>query len=226
MNRWSRLAVVAGIVAGLAPSVLAQGEGEGGAEGAAAVEATAEETPTVEEAPPPDYSQRLGTMEEKVNAEKERVFRSKATLQLLREIVIQGANSGSRSQVFFNNTLSNSYKVESVAYYLDGQSIYAKFDPSGGFSRDEEIMVWEGAIPPGKHQLTVNLVLRGSGKLFKYVEGYSFKVQSTQHFTVEEGQATDLHVDLFEQGGIGTPFLEKPKVEFEVKAAEIASGDE
>jgi len=201
-----------------------------------------EETPTEEateapvtetEAPPPEvdvnpeFGSRLGTMEEHVNTLKEQVFRSKATLQLLKEIVIQGGSAGARSTIKHINGLGPSYRLESVAYYLDGQSIYAKADPGGSLDSAKELMVWDGAIPPGSHNLTVNMVLKGNGfGVFNYVDGYTFKVQSSYAFTADEGQATTLNVEINEKKGFGVGFAERPTVEYELQTIDLVEDSE
>lgn len=172
-----------------------------------------------------EFTRRIGTMEEQVNAEKERVFRSKATLLLLKEIVLQGSDTAARSEVVHVNQLGGSYRVESVSYYLDNQSIFTRFDPSGALDEAQEIQVWDGAIPPGQHQLTVSMVLRGNGfRIFDYVQGYSFKVQSSYNFSTGEAQTTTLRVVVDEKKGFGIPYTERPTVEFQVSTQSLAGG--
>lgn len=196
------------VVTALAPAVLAQ-ESAGSSSGVTNTE----------------FTNKIGTMEEQVNAEKERVFRSKATLLLLKEIVLQGSDSAARSEVVHVNHLGGSYRVESVSYYLDNQSIFTRFDPSGALDEAEEIAVWDGAIPPGQHQLTVSMVLRGNGfRIFDYVQGYSFKVQSSYNFSTAEAQSTVLRVVVDEKKGFGIPYTERPTVEFQVSTQALAGG--
>ena len=161
-------------------------------------------------------------MEEEVNTLKERVFRSKATLQLLKEIVVQGSNGSSRASIWHINGLGKSYAVEAVSYYLDGQSIYAKSDPSGALGEDPEFKVWEGAIPPGNHNLTINVTLRGNGfGIFDYVEGYTFRLQSTYAFLAEDGNMSNVRVKLDEQGGVARSFEERPNVIYDFKSVDL-----
>jgi hypothetical protein len=193
----------------------------------------AAEVPTVDEASEateaaeepvadPQFGRRLGTMEEHVNTLKEQVFRSKATLQLLKEIVIQGGSAGARSTVFHVNDLGPSYRLESIAYYLDGQSIFAKADPGGSLDSAKELKVWDGAIPPGSHNLTVNMVLKGNGfGVFDYVDGYTFKVQSSYAFAAEEGQATQVRVVVDERRGVGVGFKDRPTVEYDLQTIQL-----
>ena len=84
------------------------------------------------ELPPPvmggDLHRELRTVEEQVSDLKERVFRSKATLELLKELVLDAAASGSRVVLWHINELGAGYSVESVQYFLDGKSVYSRVD--------------------------------------------------------------------------------------------------
>lgn len=229
MTRSLRLLLLAGSL-GLfasAPGLAQDGEGDGGVDGASpaseggVTEEVLDETETADDAAA-EYGRRLLTVEEEVNTLKERVFRSKATLQLLKEIVIQGSSTGSRAVLWHVNELGPTYTVESVSYYLDGQSVYAKADPNGSLDAVKELKIWDGAIPPGNHNLTVNLVLRGNGfGVFSYVEGYTFKVQSSYAFVAEDGNTSNVRVVLDERKGVARSFVERPNVEYELKAVRL-----
>lgn len=184
------------------------------------------EAPAAEPAPAAevdvDFDGRMGTMEEQVNTLKEQVFRSKATLQLLREIVIQGGSTGARSTVYHINDLGPGYTVESVAYYLDGQSIFAKQDPTGSLDNATELKIWDGAIPPGSHTLSVNMVLKGNGYgVFNYVDGYTFKVSSNYAFVADEGEQTAVRVTVDEKKGPWVRYDERPTVDYELQTVSM-----
>lgn len=227
MNRTFRVVSVLAML-GASGLVLAQ-EADSAAEEsseAAATEAPAEESAAAPAAPEPevdvDFDGRMGTMEEQVNTLKEQVFRSKATLQLLREIVIQGGSTGARSTVYHINDLGPGYTVESVAYYLDGQSIFAKQDPTGSLDNATELKIWDGAIPPGSHTLSVNMVLKGNGYgVFNYVDGYTFKVSSNYAFVADEGEQTAVRVTVDEKKGPWVRYDERPTVDYELQTISI-----
>ncbi len=236
MKRLRMLAAIGLLVAstGLA---IAQDEGEEAPDPAEATEAAPEEasdeTPDVEEEQRRleeerrleelDFRRELGTHEESVNVLKEDVFRSKATLQLLKEIVIVGGTAGARSTVYHINNLGPSYRLESVAYYLDGQSIFAKADPTGALAKSSEIKVFDAALPPGTHTLQVNMVLRGNGfGVFSYVNEYTFKVSSSYAFSAMEGEATAVKVNVHEKKGIGVGFAERPTVDYELETITLS----
>ena len=175
----------------------------------------------------PDFNRELRSIEEEVNGLKERVFRSKATLQLLKEVVIQGATSGANATIWHVNKLGNSYTVESVAYFLDGQSKFAKTDPAGSLDESKELKVFEGAVPPGDHNLTVNVRLRGNGYgVFKYVEKYQVNFKASSTFNAEEGRSCQVRVVLERQRGIGKSFTERPSISFDTRCTRQEGGSE
>jgi hypothetical protein len=161
-------------------------------------------------------NRELLSVEQDVAGLKERVFRSKATLQLLRELVIEGATLGSRVSVWHVNKLSGSYTVESVQYFLDGKSIFSRSDTAGGLDGLKDLEIHAQALPPGQHTLQINMALRGNGHgVFSYLRAYSFKVQSSHTFLVEDGKITVLRVRLDEKGGPFASFVDRPTVRFE-----------
>ena len=194
-----------------------------GQEGAASAAETSNVAPQTNAA----FNRELLTIEEQVNSLKERVFRSKATLQLLKEIVVQGTSSGSRGTVTHINKLGRSYTIESISYYLDGQGKFSKVDTAGGLDAQKEIQIFEGPIPPGNHSVTVHIKLRGNGLgIFKYVSNYVFNVQASTAFVAEDGKSCKIRTVVNERGGIGRSFTERPSVVFETRCIRMAEDGE
>mgnify|MGYP000565805190 CR=1 FL=1 len=191
---------------------------------AAAQDAPATEGEAAEQAgDPSDFNRALRTVEEDVHALKEQVFRSKATLQLLQEIVVQGSATGARSTIWHENKLGKGYTVESIRYFLDGQPKFAKVDTENGLDDLQEVKVFEGAVPPGSHQLVVNMRLRGSGYgVFSYVKQVQLTVQATTTFTAEEGKSCAVRAVLDERKGLGRSFTERPAVQFETQCVRLS----
>ncbi len=225
--------VLAGTL-GAAPGFAA--DDTGGAAGdeapAAAHVPTGESAAAPEAAPAEDgdqgeqFDKELLTIEEQVHSLKEQVFRSKATLQLLKEIVVQASSAGSRATIWHVNKLGRGYTIESVAYYLDGQGKFSKADPKGGLDEMDEFKVFEGALPPGQHNLTVNMQLRGNGfGIFSYVKDYTFNVQASTAFNAEEGKSCTVRVVADERKGIGRSFVERPNVRFETQCIRLTDSE-
>lgn len=216
MRRISWLALLAGIgVVAITPALAQDSNGS-------AVQEEPLETPTgTEEAG--DFNRELLTVEEQVDALKERVFRSKATLQLLKEIVIEGATTGSRATIWHVNKLGTAYKLESITYLLDGQSKFSKSDPSGSLSDSREFKIHDGALPPGNHNLSVDFKIRPTGfGIFKYAQAYEISVRSNYAFEAELGKACTVRSVLTDRGGVANSFEERAKVDFELKCERIA----
>ena len=163
------------------------------------------------------YARELRTVEEDVKRLKERVFRSKATLQLLKEIIVEGAGMGSRVVLWHVNKMGPSYTVDQVTYFLDGKSVFTRSaEIDGDLDGLREARVHEQTIPPGVHTLQVQMVLRGNGLgVFSYLESYSFKVQSSYQFEVKDGEMTTLRVIANERSGFARTFVDRPSVQYE-----------
>ena len=161
------------------------------------------------------YSVRLRDLEQRINALKEEIFRSKARLSLLAETVLEGVVGGGQAVIIHENRMSQSYRLVRVVYALDGAPIFNKADEEGRLGEQQEFEVYNGSIVPGEHTLTVNLEYRGHGYgVFSYLKGYRFKVRSTYTFAVPEGRISTLHVVGYEQGGPTTPLEERPAVRY------------
>ncbi len=169
-----------------------------------------------------EFNRRLLTAEEEVNGLKEQVFRAKATLQLLKEIVIQGSTSGARAVLWHHNELGPAFTIQSVSYYLDGQSIYTKTVADESLSSNREFKLHDGPIPAGNHTIAVSVVLRGNGfGVFSYVDSYTFKVQSSYAFAAEDGKSCEVWIRIRERKGIGRSFVERPSVEYDLSCTRV-----
>lgn len=169
-----------------------------------------------------EFNRELRTVEQDVNRLKEKVFRSKATLQLLKELVIEGATLGSRVILWHVNKMGPAYRTESIQYFLDGKNVYNKLDPSGHLGDLREVKLHDQAVPPGKHNLQIHMVLRGYGLgVFSYLKTYSFKVQSSYEFNVEDGKVTIVRTVANERPGMWRPFEERPTVQYEEKVEDL-----
>lgn len=172
-------------------------------------------------AKPPEnagYRLKIRNLEEKVNELKEKIFRSKARLLLLKETVLHGRISGSKALLVHRNEMGSSFRLEQVLYSLDGAPIYQKLDEDGDLDEKEEFEFFNGAIVPGNHNLSVFMVYRGHGYgIFSYLQGYVFRIRSSFAFNAEEGKIVRIKVVGYEKGGITTDLKDRPDVRFEME---------
>ncbi len=179
------------------------------------------------------YAVRLRDLEQRINELKEQIFRSKARLSLLAETVLSGTIAGAQATLVHENRMSSSYKLVKAVYALDGAPIFNKADENGELGDRETFDVYNGAIVPGEHTLTVNLEYRGHGYgIFSYLQGYRFKVRSNYNFTAPEGRGVTIRVVGYEKGGPTAPLEERPAIRYiervanrgEAAAADAAGG--
>lgn len=179
------------------------------------------------------YAVRLRDLEQRINELKEQIFRSKARLSLLAETVLSGTIAGAQATLVHENRMSSSYKLVKAVYALDGAPIFNKADENGELGDRETFDIYNGAIVPGEHTLTVNLEYRGHGYgIFSYLQGYRFKVRSNYNFTAPEGRGVTIRVVGYEKGGPTAPLEERPAIRYiervanrgEATAAEAAEG--
>lgn len=212
-NRWSAMLVAVGLLAVSSLPNLASAQ-EGG---------TKEEPLVGASETTAEFNRELLTVEQQVDSLKERVFRSKATLQLLKEIVIEGSSSGARATVWHVNKLSGAFRLESIQYLLDGQSKFSKADPSGSLDQTREFKIHDGAVPPGNHNLSVDLKIRPTGAgVFTYARDYEINVRSNYAFAAELGKTCTVRAVVSDRGGVVNSFEERAKVDFELKCERIS----
>ena len=90
-----------------------------------------------------------------------------------------------------NGAFLAAFVLDSVSYALDGAPIFTKTDTDGDLDGEVEIELFNGSIVPGNHNLSVNMVYRGSGYgVFSYLKGYVFRIRSSYAFTAEDRAAS------------------------------------
>jgi len=159
---------------------------------------------------------RLRRLEQRVQALKERAWRAKARVGMLKEAVL-GGGVGASATIVHKNKMGKSFRLLKLVYALDGTQIYAKSDDSGSLHRKKSIDILTGPIAPGSHTISVYAQYRGHGYgVFKYLNKYRFKVRSSHTFTASEGKGATIHVVGFEKGGVTTPLEKRPAIDFKV----------
>ncbi len=162
---------------------------------------------------------KVRTLEERVSDLKEKVFRTKARLMNLQELVIGGdITTGAKAVLIHRNEMGSSFYLESVTYALDGAPIYTKTDLDGDLDRRDEFEVFNGRIVPGNHQLAVQMVFRGHGfGIFSYLQDYKFKTQSAYTIEAEPGKVITVKVIGFEKGGFTSELKDRPAIKYELE---------
>lgn len=170
------------------------------------------------------YGDRLDGIEAEVMALKDKVFRSKARLEVLRSTVLSGVMAGGRVIIAHRNLMGVGFRLIRVAVILDGAQIFARSDETGALDAEDELPIFDGNLPPGPHEITVELVYQGQGYgAFDYLKGYTFKSSKNHAFAVGESGQFKLVSKGFEKGNLTTEMKDRPAVEWQTVAID-ASG--
>lgn len=168
---------------------------------------------------------RLRRLEQQVQALKERAWRAKARVGMLKEAVL-GGGVGANATIVHVNKMGSSYRLIKLVYALDGTQIFARNDDSGKLHENEDFEILTGPIAPGSHTLSVLALYRGHGYgVFKYLNKYKFTVRSSHTFTVTEGNATRIEAVAFERGGVTTELDQRPAMDFKVSQSKGPGGN-
>jgi hypothetical protein len=172
------------------------------------------------------YTVRLRSLEKNVNELKEQIFRTKARLNLLKETVLGGVIGASRAYIKHKNEMGSSFRLVKAAYALDGVQIFSKSDDTGLLAEMSDFEIYNGAIQPGSHTLTVVLQYQGNGfGVFSYLKGYKFTAKSSQSFVAAESKTTSITVVGYEKGNMTTQLSDKPAVDFRVNVTGSGAGE-
>ncbi len=167
---------------------------------------------------------RLRRLEQRVQALKERAWRAKARVGMLKEAVL-GGGVGATASVLHRNKMGSSFRLIKLVYALDGTQVFARADDTGALHKSKQFEVLTGPIAPGSHTLSVLAIYRGHGYgVFKYLTKYKFTVRSSHTFTATEGKATRIEAVAFEKGTLTTPLEDRPAIDFKVSHAKGPGG--
>ena len=144
-----------------------------------------------------NYDLRLRELGDRVDGLKQDVFRSKSRLLLLREQILRRSIGGARAVIEHHNDVSTIFELVGVSYLIDGTPV----DISASLT-DAVFNVYDSAVLPGPHTLTVSMRLKGNsqGGVFSYMEGYTLSVSRSLPFRVDEGRTFAVQVALVDTG--------------------------
>ncbi|MFH0901227.1 MAG: hypothetical protein V2A73_11425 [Pseudomonadota bacterium] len=159
---------------------------------------------------------RLRQLEQKIQELKEKSWRVKARVDLLKEAAL-GGGIGARVGIAHENRMGSAFRLVKLVYALDGVQVYSRSDTTGALDDLKKTDILSGPIEPGNHTLSLLMVYNGQGYgLFSYMKGYKFTVRSSHTFTATEGKLTQISALGYERGGVDTPMEKRPAVEFKV----------
>lgn len=162
------------------------------------------------------YDLKLRELEEKVIALKEKIFRTKTRLLLLKERVLNDVIAEAKAVIYHVNEMGSGFTLEQVLYYLDGEKIYFQDDSTGVLSDSETIEIYNGNVLPGNHVLQVEMVYRGDSALFAYLKDYRFRLRANFTFYATKGKITSVSAVGYKKGDITYDLTQRPSITFRV----------
>jgi hypothetical protein len=152
---------------------------------------------------------------------KEETFAAKSRLLLLRASVLQRSAAGSKLVVIHRDDMGAEYTPIQVLYALNRERKLSRASAADIRGLHEQVVIDE-KIVPGNHILTVRMVYKGAPwGAFQYMDAYTFTLESTYPFTIEEGKVHEVTVRAFEQGGVFTPYEERPTIGYSAKTHKL-----
>jgi len=107
--------------------------------------------------------------------------------------------------------MSSSFRLIGVTVGLDGRPLYAR--KAEAPPREGPLLVHDGVLEAGEHELAVELDFRGSGHgVFSYLNGYRFSAKKEHRFRLDGDRPAVVHVIAHERGGPTTPLEERPAI--------------
>jgi hypothetical protein len=171
------------------------------------------------------YRVKINQLQGRVNSLKEKIFRTKTRLAILKESLLSTSIAGAEARLMHRNEMGSSFNLEKVIYSLDGTPIYSKVDADGDLDDAKKLQIFDGPIVPGNHTLSVVMVYRGNGfGIFSYLRGYVFTLRNSHTFHAEEGKRIQVSVVGYEKGGMTTDLKDRPDIRFENKLSSPGRG--
>jgi len=158
---------------------------------------------------------RLRRLEQRVQALKERAWRAKARVGILKEDAL-GGGVGSQATLIHQNKMGSQFRLIKLVYAIDGAQVFTRSDDAAeSLYKTKTFDILNGPIAPGSHTISVVAVYRGHGLgPFKYMDKYTFTAQGSHTFTVDEGKTVKVDAVGYEKGGPNTPTEKKPDIKF------------
>lgn len=166
---------------------------------------------------------KLRELEEKVVTLKEKVFRSKTRLLLLKERLLNDVIAEAKVVIFHENDMGASFKPVSVLYHLDGEKIYFQDDSTKLLEDTASFEIFNQNLVPGNHVLSVEMVYRGDSSVFAYLKDYLFKLRASYTFYATKGKITTVRAIGYQKGDITYDLRERPSITFDVKQVSYTS---
>ena len=148
-----------------------------------------------------DHRALLSELGIKIDDVERKIIAAQEKVEVLKDTVLEGIVSRARSRIVHVNQMGGKFLLSKAVYTLDGGVIFDREDIDGSLSNQEEVVLFDGPIAPGDHEIRVALLFRvGSVGVFTYAEGYKFKVDSRYVMKAVDGRLNELRIVSLDKG--------------------------
>lgn len=162
------------------------------------------------------YDYKLRELEERVVSLKEKIFRTKTRLLLLKERILNDVIAEAKLVLQHVDDMGLSFKPVQVYYRLDGEDVKLLDNTTGALDGSDPVEVFAGNVAPGNHNLQVEMVYRGDSAVFSYMNDYVFKLRANYTFYATKGKITTVTARGYLKGDITYDLTERPSITFKV----------
>jgi hypothetical protein len=163
------------------------------------------------------YDHKLRELEERVVSLKEKIFRTKTRLLLLKERILNDVIAEAKLVLQHVDDMGLSFKPVQVYYRLDGEDVKLLDNATGALEGSEPVEIFAGNVAPGNHNLQVEMVYRGDSAVFSYMNDYVFKLRANYTFYATKGKITTVTARGYLKGDITYDLTERPSITFKVE---------
>lgn len=177
-------------------------------------------TTTAPSSPAPvgeSYDLKLRELEERVVGLKERIFRTKTRLLLLKERILNDVIAEAKAVLLHVNDMGTSFQPMQVIYHLDGEKIFFQDNMTGSLSSDAPIEIYAGNVMPGNHVMSVEMLYRGNSSVFVYLKDYIIRLRANYTFYATKGKITQVRSIGYLKGDATYDLTERPSIKFAVQ---------
>lgn len=148
-----------------------------------------------------DHQALLSSLESKIGEIEAQIVAASEKVEVLKDTVLAGIVSKANARILHKNEMGDAFQLRRATYMLDGGVIFDREDLDGSLSKQGELVLFDGPITPGDHEIRASLVFQaGSLGVFTYVEGYKFKVESRHVFKAIDGRMNVLGIVSHDKG--------------------------
>jgi hypothetical protein len=148
-----------------------------------------------------DHRALLDELNAKISEMEAKIVRTSEGVNVLKDAVLEGIVARARGKIVHVNQMRGKFNLAKATYTLDGGIIYDKDDVDGSLSNQEEVVLFDGPITPGEHEIKVSLLFKvGSVGPFTYAEGYKFKVESRYVLKTIDNRYNELRIVSHDKG--------------------------